>query len=59
MYLFRLLSDRLYCDAVFRVYGERSNVHRCILAARCPALHEKLHKRLEERKVITIKDLKV
>lgn len=59
-YLFcRLCSDRSYCDAVFRVYGEKAHVHRCILAVRCPSLHEKLHKRLEERKVITLKDLQV
>jgi len=54
---YRLKSDKLYCDATFKVLGEKFCVHRCILASRCSTLLDKVEKRLENKKTIIVKDL--
>ncbi|KAF6022968.1 ABTB1 [Bugula neritina] len=58
-FLRRLKGDKLYCDATFKVLGEKFCVHRCILASRCSTLLDKVEKRLENKKTIIVKDLTV
>ncbi|XP_067928958.1 ankyrin repeat and BTB/POZ domain-containing protein 1-like [Watersipora subatra] len=58
-FLRRLRNDSVYSDAIFQVGVEKFEVHKCILACRCPQLHERLQKRLEERKVVNVKSPQV
>ena len=55
----RLQSDKLYSDAIFQVTDQKFSVHKCVLACRCPQLHEKIQKRLDERKIVNVKSLQV